>query len=126
MTMKVIVSANKYHSDFTWFESFAVSYTQLALVPSVASTSYSNVGVAGQAGSVWRWIVVGILIQSVVFGMAELCSSIPSAGGLYYASAVLAPEGWGPFASWVSPLVLGDKIHKANIIAVRWMVKLLW
>jgi amino acid transporter len=34
--------------------------------------------------------------------MAELCSSMPTAGGLYYASAVLAPEGWGPFASWVS------------------------
>lgn len=32
--------------------------------------------------------------------MAELCSSMPTAGGLYYASAVLAPEGWGPLASW--------------------------
>lgn len=32
--------------------------------------------------------------------MAELCSSMPTAGGLYYASAVLAPEGWGPIASW--------------------------
>jgi amino acid transporter len=25
---------------------------------------------------------------------------MPTAGGLYYASAVLAPEGWGPIASW--------------------------
>lgn len=25
---------------------------------------------------------------------------MPTAGGLYYASAVLAPEGWGPLASW--------------------------
>lgn len=32
--------------------------------------------------------------------MAELCSSMPTAGGLYYAAAVLAPEGWGPIASW--------------------------
>ncbi|KAJ9612639.1 hypothetical protein H2200_004236 [Cladophialophora chaetospira] len=32
--------------------------------------------------------------------MAELCSSMPTAGGLYYASAVLAPPGWGPLASW--------------------------
>lgn len=52
------------------------------------------------AGSVWGWIVAGVLIQSVVLGMAELCSAMPTAGGLYYASAVLAPEGWGPFASW--------------------------
>lgn len=33
--------------------------------------------------------------------MAELCSSMPTAGGLYYAAAALAPEGWGPLASWV-------------------------
>lgn len=34
--------------------------------------------------------------------MAELCSSMPTAGGLYYAAAVLAPEGWGPLASWIT------------------------
>jgi amino acid transporter len=39
------------------------------------------------------------MIQATVFSMAELCSSMPTAGGLYYASAVLAPEGWGPIAS---------------------------
>lgn len=27
---------------------------------------------------------------------------MPTAGGLYYASAVLAPKGWGPFAAWVT------------------------
>jgi amino acid transporter len=34
--------------------------------------------------------------------MAELCSSMPTSGGLYYASAVLAPPGWGPFAAWIT------------------------
>ena len=33
---------------------------------------------------------------------AELCSSMPTSGGLYYAAAVLAPPGWGPFAAWVT------------------------
>lgn len=27
---------------------------------------------------------------------------MPTSGGLYYASAVLAPPGWGPFAAWVT------------------------
>lgn len=27
---------------------------------------------------------------------------MPTAGGLYYASAVLAPDGWGPLASWIT------------------------
>jgi amino acid transporter len=90
------------YSDFTWIESFSVSFSVLGLLPSIASTLTYNLGYSGQAGSIWGWIVAGVLIQSVVFGMAELCSSMPTAGGLYYASAVLAPEGWGPFASWVS------------------------
>lgn len=27
---------------------------------------------------------------------------MPTAGGLYYASAVLAPEGYGPLCSWIT------------------------
>lgn len=34
--------------------------------------------------------------------MAELASSMPTSGGLYYAAAVLAPPGWGPFAAWLT------------------------
>ncbi|KAE9973205.1 hypothetical protein BLS_003726 [Venturia inaequalis] len=90
----------EFKRDLTWIESFSVSFSVLGLLPSIASTLSYNLAYSGQAGSVWGWIVAGILIQSVVFGMAELCSSMPTAGGLYYAAAVLAPEGWGPFASW--------------------------
>jgi amino acid transporter len=50
----------------------------------------------------WGWIVAMIGIQCVAMSMAELCSSMPTSGGLYYASAVLAPPGWGPFAAWIT------------------------
>ena len=53
-------------------------------------------------GMTWGWIVAMIGIQSVACSMAELCSSMPTSGGLYYASAVLAPPGWGPFAAWIT------------------------
>ena len=33
---------------------------------------------------------------------AELCSSMPTSGGLYYAAAVLAPPGYGPLAAWIT------------------------
>jgi len=67
----------------------------------MASTLNYNLAYVGRAGSVWGWIVAGIWIQSVVLGLAELCSSMPTAGGLYYASAALAPDGWVPLISWV-------------------------
>lgn len=50
----------------------------------------------------WGWIVAMIGIQAVAMSMAELCSSMPTSGGLYYAAAVLAPPGWGPLAAWIT------------------------
>ena len=53
-------------------------------------------------GMTWGWILAMIGVQCVACSMAELCSSMPTSGGLYYASAVLAPPGWGPFAAWIT------------------------
>lgn len=50
----------------------------------------------------WGWIVAICGIQCVAMSMAELCSSMPTSGGLYYAAAVLAPPGWGPLAAWIT------------------------
>ena len=56
-------------------------------------------GYAGTPGMVWGWLIAMAFIQCVAMSMAELCSSMPTSGGLYYASAVLAPPGYGPLAA---------------------------
>ncbi|KAF5945526.1 hypothetical protein HYC85_015754 [Camellia sinensis] len=38
----------------------------------------------------------------VGLSMAEICSSYPTSGGLYYWSAKLAGPKWAPFASWIT------------------------
>lgn len=43
-----------------------------------------------------------IPIQCIACSLAELCSSMPTSGGLYYAAAVLAPKGYGPLAAWMT------------------------
>lgn len=91
----------EFKRDFSIWTSFAVSFSVLGLLPSVASTLSYNLAFSGPAGSVWGWFVACIPIQFIALSIAELCSSMPTAGGLYYASAVLAPEGWGPLCSWV-------------------------
>src|SRR5579871_6067627 len=50
----------------------------------------------------WGWVIAMIGIQCIASSMAELCSSMPTSGGLYYAAAVLAPPGWGPLAAWIT------------------------
>jgi Amino acid permease len=92
----------EFKREFSLWTSFCVSFAVLGLLPSFASTLYYGMGYAGTAGMVWGWLIAMVFIQCVAMGMAELCSSMPTSGGLYYASAVLAPPGYGPFAAWVT------------------------
>ncbi|TKA71496.1 hypothetical protein B0A55_06477 [Friedmanniomyces simplex] len=92
----------EFKREFSLWTTFSVSFAVLGLLPSFATTLYYGMGYAGTAGMTWGWLVAMIGIQSVAASMAELCSSMPTSGGLYYASAVLAPPGWGPFAAWIT------------------------
>ncbi|TGO12325.1 hypothetical protein BTUL_0090g00160 [Botrytis tulipae] len=92
----------EFKREFSLWTTFCVSFAVLGLLPSFASTLYYGMGYAGTGGMVWGWLVSWFFIQCVAMGMAELCSSMPTSGGLYYAAAVLAPPGWGPFAAWIT------------------------
>ncbi|EXJ88426.1 hypothetical protein A1O1_05356 [Capronia coronata CBS 617.96] len=92
----------EFKREFSLWTSFCVSFAVLGLLPSFASTIYYGMGYAGTPGMVWGWLIAMAFIQCVAMGMAELCSSMPTSGGLYYASAVLAPPGYGPLAAWIT------------------------
>ncbi|KAL3475843.1 amino acid permease-domain-containing protein [Aspergillus californicus] len=92
----------EFKREFSLWTTFCVSFAVLGLLPSFASTIYYGMGYAGTAGMVWGWIIAMIFIQCIAFSMAELCSAMPTSGGLYYAAAVLAPPGYGPFAAWIT------------------------
>ena len=100
-TLGALGYKQEFKRDFTVLESFSVSFSVLGLLPSVASTIGYSLGYSGTGGAVWGWLISALAIQATAFTMAELCSSMPTAGGLYYAAAVLAPEGWGPLCSWI-------------------------
>ncbi|KAL8771101.1 MAG: hypothetical protein Q9209_003272 [Squamulea sp. 1 TL-2023] len=92
----------EFKRDFSLWTSFCVSFAVLGLLPSFASTLYYGMGYAGTPGMTWGWLIAMIFIQCVAMSMAELCSAMPTSGGLYYAAAVLAPPGWGPLAAWIT------------------------
>ncbi|KIW65259.1 hypothetical protein PV04_07532 [Phialophora macrospora] len=92
----------EFKREFSLWTSFCVSFAVLGLLPSFASTLYYGMGYAGTPGMAWGWLIAMGFIQCVAMGMAELCSSMPTSGGLYYAAAVLAPQGYGPIAAWIT------------------------
>lgn len=67
-------------------------------------TTLYNTGLnfGGPVSLVYGWLIAGLFTMSVGLSMAEICSSYPTSGGLYYWSAKLAGPNWAPFASWMT------------------------
>ena len=81
------------------FSNFAVSFTIISILSGCLTLFGFGMFVGGPASSAYGWPIVGILVTFVALSMAEVCSSFPTAGGLYYWSAKLAPKN-GPAWSW--------------------------
>ncbi|MQY06688.1 amino acid permease [Actinomadura macrotermitis] len=99
------------------FSNFAVSFTIISVLTGCL-TSYT-IGLAGGGPVVitWGWLFVGALTLLVALAMAEVCSSYPTAGGLYYWAAKLAPRNgaaWAWFTGWFN--FIGQVAVTAGIV----------
>jgi amino acid permease (GABA permease) len=81
------------------FSNFAVSFTIISILSGCLTLYGYGMATGGPAVIVWGWPFVGIMTLFVGLAMAEVCSSFPTAGGLYYWSAKLAKRN-GPAWSW--------------------------
>ncbi|GMF02655.1 unnamed protein product [[Candida] boidinii] len=91
---------NSFKREFSLWSTFAVSFSVLGLLPSIASCTWYSVAYSGNAGLTWAWLVALIGIFAVAGSMAELASAYPTSGGLYYATSQLAPPKYAVFLSW--------------------------
>src|ERR1700689_3561625 len=81
------------------FSNFAVSFTIISILSGCLTLYGYGMNTGGPAIIVWGWPIVGVMTLMVGLAMAEVCSSFPTAGGLYYWSAKLA-RTHGPAWSW--------------------------
>src|ERR1022692_1431639 len=85
------------------FSNFAVSFTIISILSGCLTLFYFGMDLGGPAVIIWGWLGVGVMTLLVGLAMAEVCSSYPTAGGLYYWSAKLAPKNgpaWCWFTGW--------------------------
>jgi len=82
------------------FSNFAVSFTIISILSGCMTLFGFGMYTGGPASSAYGWLIVGGMVMLVALAMAEVCSSYPTAGGLYYWSAKLAPGKSGPAWSW--------------------------
>ncbi len=81
------------------FSNFAVSFTIISVLSGCLTLYGFGMTTGGPALITWGWPLVGIMTLFVGLAMAEVCSGYPTAGGLYYWAAKLAPSH-GPVWSW--------------------------
>ncbi|WP_425555578.1 amino acid permease [Kitasatospora kazusensis] len=81
------------------FSNFALSFSVVSILSGCLTLYGFGMTTGGPAVIVWGWPLVGVMTLAVALAMAEICSSYPTAGGLYYWAAKLAPSR-GPAWSW--------------------------
>src|SRR3954467_9890170 len=95
--------AQELRRNMSGFSNFAVSFTIISILSGCLTLYAFGMNTGGPAVLVWVWPIVGILTLFVGLAMAEVCSSFPTAGGLYYWAAKLAPRNaaaWSWFTGW--------------------------
>ena len=95
--------AQELRRHMSGFTNFAVSFTIISILSGCLTLYGYGMNTGGPALITWGWPVVGIMTLFVGLAMAEVCSSFPTAGGLYYWSAKLAPKNpaaWSWFTGW--------------------------
>jgi amino acid permease (GABA permease) len=102
-TLHALGYAQELRRRMSGFSNFAVSFTIISILSGCLTLYGYGMNTGGPAIIVWGWPIVGIMTLMVGLAMAEVCSSFPTAGGLYYWSAKLARRNgaaWSWFTGW--------------------------
>jgi amino acid transporter len=92
--------AQELDRSMSGFSNFAVSFTIISILSGCLTLYGFGLLHGGPPVMLWGWLLVGVLVIFAGMSMAEICSSFPTAGGLYYWAAKLAPGNSAPVWSW--------------------------
>jgi len=98
------------------FSNFAVSFTIISILSGCLTLYAYGMNTGGPIVMNIGWPLVGIMVTFVGLAMAEVCSSYPTAGGLYYWAAKLGGNNsaaWSWFTGWFN--LLGQVAVTAGI-----------
>lgn len=90
----------EFNREFSLWSVFAVSFSVLGLLPSIAATFDYQQLVIGI--SPVPWLIGGLLVASVAFSMAEVASAFPTSAGTPYAVSQLSPPKYSAFLTWIT------------------------
>ncbi|KAI0320655.1 APC amino acid permease [Amylostereum chailletii] len=87
--------------DFRAVDLFGLSFSLIGLIPSMSSVLVYAIPNGGPVAMVWGWAVSSVFLVFIALAVAELGSSMPTTGGVYYWTYRLCSPGSRNLASWL-------------------------
>lgn len=78
-----------------------LSFAIMSVPLGISTTMYISLTDGQAVTALYGWILVSIVSLCTAASMAEICAVYPTAGGVYYWSAILSTPGWAPLVSWI-------------------------
>ncbi len=84
------------------FSNFAISFTIISILAGCLTSYFIAFNSGGPIAVTWGWLLVGILVTIIGFGLAEVASAMPTSGAMYFWAAKLGGPVWGWFTGWMN------------------------
>ncbi|KAK6402891.1 hypothetical protein LTR95_019015 [Oleoguttula sp. CCFEE 5521] len=77
-----------------------MSFAIMAVPFGLSTTLYITLTDGQSVTILWGWVLISLISLSIAASLAEICAVYPTAGGVYYWSAMMSTREWAPIASW--------------------------
>jgi amino acid transporter len=98
------------------FSNFAISFSIICILAGGISAFPAAFNAAGPGGAFWIWLFGGFLAMTVAWGMGQIASSFPTAGGLYHWSSHLGGKAWGWVTAWLNLVGLICVVSSVDVL----------
>lgn len=78
-----------------------LSFAIMAAPYGLSTTLYITLDDGLSVTIIWGWVCVTLISIAIAASLAEICAVYPTAGGVYYWSAMLSTPRWAPLMSFI-------------------------
>src|SRR6266700_3556757 len=108
------------------FSNFAISFSIISILTGAVILYDYGLAWAGTAAVLIGWPLVTFFVLAIAASMAELASSYPTAGGLYYWASKMKNKNWGWWTAWLNLIGQFANIAGINLVALLNQVSVWW
>jgi len=97
------------------FSNFAISFTIINILAGGITTFPVALSSGGGFSVAMGWLFGGVVAMIVAFGMGQIGSAFPTAGGLYHWGSILGGRAWGWATAWFNLLGLVFVVSSVDV-----------